>query len=108
MESNTKIATHYFDRAKERIGINRKRAERITDLAKKRGITYEQCNRAAERRYLQRRSKGHTMAIAYNSCCFIMDKKTSECVTIYKLPRWFGKRKTVERGIDDDWNALDA
>ncbi len=111
MGSDNKIALHCYKRAKERTGMNRKRTERMADLAKERGITFLECKRAADRKYLQHRTKGNTVAIAYNGCCFIMDKKDSECVTMYKLPKWFGKRKTLSRKKDDDqdWGyALDA
>ncbi len=100
MSSET-IVEHCFKRAKERVGINRKRAQRMTDLARERGITYEQCNRAADRDYLQRRTKGNTLAIAYNGCCFIIDRDNSQCITIYKLPKWFKKKHKSIRERDE-------
>ena len=33
-------------------------------------------------------------AIAYNGFCFIFDRETNTCITMYGLPPYFGKKKT--------------
>ncbi len=86
------MTDHCAERAKERIGIKKKKkTERLVHLALERGVTAETCKRSADRKFLEDRSRNNTQAIAFNGCCYIMDKETLSCVTIYKLPNWFGK-----------------
>lgn len=85
---------HCISRAKERGGLNKKRAKRIIDNAKTRGITSDKCRWSKDRMYLEERTKDNCIAVAYNGYCFILDKDTKNCITMYSLPRYFGKKKT--------------
>ena len=85
---------HSYDRAKERAGLNRKRAEKMIGLARVRGIEYEDCSWSLDKRYLQIRTDDKTKAVAYNGYCFIFNRETLQCVTMYSLPKRFGKKKT--------------
>lgn len=83
---------HSINRAKERSGLNRKKALKMMELAKKRGITFEECKWSIDRKYLENRTDENALAIAYNGYCFIMDRDTMNCITMYKLPKTFGKK----------------
>lgn len=85
---------HSYDRAKERAGLNRKRAEKMIQLARVRGIGSEDCSWSLDKRFLRMRSDDKTKAIAYNGYCFIFDRETLQCVTLYSLPKRFGRKKT--------------
>lgn len=89
MRTNT---VHSLERMKERCNIkNVKTAERNVNLAIERG------KRAAdftswERVYLNTEAYSNCTAIAYNNLCYIVNEE-NVCVTVYKLPAWFGKKK---------------
>ena len=85
---------HSYVRAKERAGLSRKRAERLMELARYRGIGYEDCKWRLDKDYLMNRTGDGAKAVAYNGYCFILDSETLECITMYSLPRHFGKKKT--------------
>ena len=90
----TENTYHSYVRAKERAGLNRKRAERLMELAKYRGIGYEDCKWRMDKNYLMSRTDERSKAVAYNGYCFILDSETLECITMYSLPKHFGKKKT--------------
>ncbi|MGN0487350.1 MAG: hypothetical protein ACI4GB_08985 [Acutalibacteraceae bacterium] len=82
---------HSVERAKERAGLNERKAYKMIDHA------LERCKRAEdftswERDYLKGECKGNTTAIAYNNFCYIVNEEEF-CVTLYPLPAWFGKKK---------------
>ena len=85
---------HSLDRAKERAGLNKKRALKMIELARVRGIESKDCTWSLDRTFLEKRSSEETVAIAYNGYCFIFDRMTMNCITMYLLPRSFGKKKT--------------
>ena len=85
---------HSLNRAKERTGMNRKKALKMMELAKQRGITSEDCKWSLDRNFLECRTNDTAVAIAYNGFCFIMDRDTMNCITMYQLPKHFGKKKT--------------
>lgn len=85
---------HSLNRAKERGGWNRKKALKMMELARKRGITSEECTWSLDRKFLDSRTDEDTIAVAYNGYCFIMERETMNCITMYKLPKHFGKKKT--------------
>jgi hypothetical protein len=85
---------HSYNRAKERAGLNRKRAEKMIQLARVRGIGYEDCSWSLDKMFLQKRTDEKTKAVAYNGYCFIFNKNTLKCVTMFPLPRRFGKKKS--------------
>lgn len=82
---------HSIERAKERIGANRKRAERIIGNALERGKGAEEFS-SIEKEYLAKESSYGCTAIAYGSFCFIINE-SGKCVTEYRLPKYFGKKK---------------
>ena len=82
---------HSIDRAKERAGINERKAHKMIGLALTRGKTAEDFT-SWERDYLRGECKENTIAIAYNNFCYIVNE-TGFCVTLYPLPAWFGKKK---------------
>ena len=91
MTTTFSVATfHSLDRAKERIGVRGKQAEKRIRLAVERGKSAE-CFSAKERRYLEHESANGLTALAYNAFCYLVNDD-GLCVTMYPLPGWFGKR----------------
>ena len=45
-----------------------------------------------ERNFLLGKTHGNCSAVAYINYCYIMSD-TGVCVTVYELPRWFGRKK---------------
>ncbi len=103
MEEYIYNSCHSYIRAKQRAGLNRKRAERMIDLARKRGIESDECSWAIDKRFLDRKSDVYTKAVAYNGYCFIFDRNSYECVTIFPLPKCFGKKKTFYKSSCKDY-----
>ena len=93
-EEHTENTRHSYVRTKERAGLSRKRAERLMELAKYRGIGYEDCKWRLDKDYLMNRTEDGIKAVAYNGYCFILNSETLECITMYGLPKHFGKKKT--------------
>ena len=87
----SKSTIHSIDRAKERAGINEKKAEKMISLAIERGKTSVDFT-SWERNYLQNEAYDDCVAIAFNGFCYIVNSQ-GFCVTLYKLPSWFGKKK---------------
>lgn len=93
-------------RAKELAGLNRKRAVKMMDLARARGITSDQCKWSSDRRYLENRSTEKKVAVAFNGYCFIMERASMNCITIQRLPKDFGRKKTCYSNAKrDDWKC---
>ncbi len=93
METDITISTlHVIDRMKERCNIKSLRsAEKNIALAMKRGKRAEDCT-SWERSYLSHEAYDGCFAVAYNNYCYIISD-TGYCITLYKLPAWFGKKK---------------
>lgn len=85
---------HCIKRAKERMGINRKSAHRQIKLAFERGKCAEDFV-SWERSYLENQGCENCVAVAYNNYCYIIDSQ-GNCVTLYPLPAWFGKKKRYD------------
>lgn len=85
---------HSLKRAKERASLNRKRALRMIDCARTRGVRSEDCKWSIDRKFLDSRSSSEVEAVAYNGYCFILDRTTMNCITLFPLPKDFGKKKT--------------
>ena len=94
LEEDTKLS---LDRAKERAGLNRRRALKMMDLARKRGVRSDECRWKVDRDYLEGKSNEEVEAVAYNGMCFILDRDTLHCITMFPLPKDFGKKKTYYR-----------
>ena len=87
----SKSTIHSIDRAKERAGINERKAEKMISLALERGKKSEDFT-SWEKDYLQNEAYDGCIAIAFNGYCYIVNND-GFCVTLYKLPSWFGKKK---------------
>lgn len=91
---NEESTQHSINRAKERAGLNRKKAEKMINLARERGQVFEDCRWSLDRRFLLTRTNEEALAVAYNGYCFIFSRQTADCITMYPLPKHFGKKKT--------------
>ena len=91
MTTISMASLHSIDRAKERTGVNERKAHKMIKRALERGKKAEDYS-SWERDYLQGECRENSTAIAYNNFCFIVNEK-GICVTLYPLPAWFGKKK---------------
>lgn len=92
--SKTTYTTHGMKRMKERAGVkNTKQAEHMVNVVMERGITYESCQYKIDQNYLQSRTRKPIIAYAYNGYCYIINIKTKVVITMYPLPKSFGKKK---------------
>lgn len=82
---------HSIERVKERIGYNKRNAEKQIERAIARGKTADQFT-SWEREYLQGECGESTIAIAYDNFCYIVSE-VGKCITVYPLPIWFGRKK---------------
>ena len=83
---------HSIERAKKRMGINEKKANRVITNAIEKGKRVEDLA-SWEKNYMQNEAKGDDVtAIAFNGYCYIVNDD-GFCVTMYKLPKWFDKKK---------------
>ena len=82
---------HSIQRANERTHFSGKSAVRFIENGIARGKTAEDFT-SKESIYLANCAKGGCVAKAYNGFCLIIGNN-GDCVTIYKLPEWFGKKR---------------
>ncbi len=82
---------HSLTRAKERAGLNERKAERQISRAMRDGKPADAFS-SWERSYLEKEAYGDCTAIAYSGFCYIVNSN-GFCVTMYPLPAWFGKKK---------------
>lgn len=82
---------HSIQRMKERRGINRKATEKRIEQAISRGKKADDFS-SWERNFLQKEEYDNCTAIAYDGYCYIISERGA-CVTLYQLPKWFGKKK---------------
>lgn len=95
MEYDSNIQTmHYISRSKLRGGLNSKRAIRMAELAWSRGYRIKECRWSEDKKYLLKKSNEDIEAVAYNGFCFLFNRTDLKCITVYKLPKDFGKKKT--------------
>ena len=87
----TAFTQHGFERAKERLGSNERMIERFIQNAELRGKKPEDFHTRRERDWLKAHGGCGCTAIIYNGYCIILTE-TNTCVTLYKVPSWFGKR----------------
>ncbi len=85
------ITKHSLVRAKERLGYNEKVAEHFIRNAEKNGKKPEEFHSRKERDWLEKQGSRGCNVIIYNGYCIILTE-TKICVTLYKVPTWFGKR----------------
>lgn len=94
----TNVTKHSIKRAKERIGLNKKKAARQIDLAFNRGRRAADFKRTRDIAYLEKKSYvPGTEAVTYNGYCYIFDKENQVCITVFSLPRWFDKKWKASR-----------
>ena len=93
--TKTYATTHSVERAKERMGVNEKRAVKDIQRASDRGKRADAFS-SWERDYLDRHSADDSLAIAYNGFCYIFDTNAKICITLFRLPEWFGKKKNFD------------
>lgn len=82
---------HSIQRANERTRYNGKSAIRFIENGIARGKTAEDFTQE-ERKFLLNTPYDNCIAKAYNGFCLIISED-GECVTLYPLPEWFGKRR---------------
>ena len=85
---------HSIDRAKERAGLNERKATKMIELALERGKSASDFS-SMEKSYLDSEGYDGCTAIAYNNFCYIVNEN-GICVTLYPLPAWFGKKKRFD------------
>lgn len=103
----TKMVTlHSIQRAHERTRYKGKAAIRFIENGIERGKTAQEFTQK-EREYLESVSHNDCIAKAYNGFCFIITE-SGICVTLYELPKWFGKRRyyNQKRRIRNVRNSL--
>lgn len=83
---------HSLVRAKERIGLSSDKAEAFIEKALTQGKRYLDFHTAAERNWLKKQNNPGSYALAYDKYCFIINDDQA-CITLYKLPTWFGNHK---------------
>ena len=83
---------HAIQRTRERTGLKLKSSEKFITYALARGKSAEYFS-ANERNYiLSKETKGDCIVLVYQSFFFIIDS-AGRCVTMYAVPKWFGKKK---------------
>ncbi len=91
LQESIEMSYHAARRARERLGLKAKSAERETVKAFTDGLTAEDLT-SRERDYLVRKGLHGCSPRVYNGSCYIFSENMV-CVTVYKLPAWFGKRQ---------------
>ena len=82
---------HSIERANERTRFNGKTAIRFIENGIERGKTADEFTQK-ESKYLASLARDNCVAKVYNGFCLIVSE-LGVCVTIYKLPEWFGKKR---------------
>ena len=86
---------HSYERAKERLNLSFKKADRIMALALERGKRAEAFKTSDERIFLEDKSQRGSFAVAFDGKCFVFNEYNI-CITVYLLPYWFAKKKYYE------------
>lgn len=82
---------HSMERAKERTGLRNTKAEAFIEAGLTYGKTADSFKLASDRKYLKSKCGDGAIAKVYQGYCFIINTDWNGCVTVYKLPEWFGK-----------------
>lgn len=95
MITETNFTFHAMERSKERRNLkNQRSAIKNIELAIERGKRAEDFT-SWEREYLYDLATDNCYAIAYDTFCYIVSDEGC-CITMYRLPAWFGKKKHFE------------
>ena len=106
---------HSIERAKERIGVNRKTAEHIMRNAIERGKDKTMFSSVQKQQWLIAKENAcGCKALVYNDTCFIVSQDNI-VITLYQLPNWFsqsnryaGKEKIRNQAKYDKFNRHEA
>ncbi len=82
---------HSIQRAYERTQFKKSAVPRFVEKGIERGKTADDFNQD-EKKYLENQSRDNCTAKAYNGYCLIISDQ-GNCVTLYRLPEWFGKKR---------------
>ena len=85
---------HSIQRARERLGLHEKRAQRVIELAYTRGKRIEDF-RGGDCRYLRSLCEEGLDPVVYQGAIYIFSAD-GVCVTLYPVPRWFGTRRNYD------------
>ena len=85
---------HCIERAKERLGLNERKAIKMIELAIERGKTCDEFT-SWERNYLEKECRDGSFPVVYNDFCYILSNSCI-CITLFPLPIWFGKKKRFD------------
>lgn len=86
---------HSIQRANERTRYSGKAAVRFIKNGIQRGKTAADFFQS-EREYLTNCTSGNCIAKVYNGFCLIVSEY-GDCITIYRLPEWFGKKRHYDK-----------
>jgi len=86
---------HSIQRANERTRFSGRAAERFIENGIRRGKAAKDF-RQKENAFLANCGRDHCVAKAYNGFCLIINDR-DECVTLYRLPEWFGRKRFYDR-----------
>ena len=90
--NNIGITKHCYQKLKERCSIkNHKSAQKKVELAFTKGKRFSDYTED-KRQYLLSKEQNLCQAVVYDKFCYIFNQNNA-CVTVYKLPEWFSKRK---------------
>lgn len=85
--------SHSQERANERLTVkNTREFRRRVELAYTRGKRVEDLKRSLDRKYLASKTTEIREAVAFNGVCYIFDRETALCVTVFPLPHAFGRK----------------
>ena len=89
---------HSLIRAKERLNLNSKSAKKLISQAINRGIALDNYTTCMEKTFLKHSLANNCHTKVYNGFCYIFNENDI-CVTMYKLPSWFNKKKQFDGKI---------
>ena len=88
--ASIELSYHSVKRAHERLGLNASGAEAFLTRAFAEGMDSGDFS-SRERRYLEDKGlRGGIIKVFCGYCCVFSD--TAVCITVFRLPSWFGKK----------------
>ena len=90
---NARTTHHSRMRANQRLAVkNTREFRRRVELAYTRGKRVEDLKRSLDRKYLASKTTEIREAVAFDGACYIFDRETALCVTVFQLPHAFGRK----------------